>query len=157
MTKEFELYHGAVFTRIVHGAGRMVSLEPFPSRSNASYVLNGVVGLYIKHSTKRVSPWSYTFLRAHQDEIAKMHVAFGEVFTALVCRDDGIALLNFEELKQILDSNHDESEWVRVVRSRRRQYEVSGSNGELQFKVSQQSCPDKILEYFGLHDKSSTR
>ena len=90
---------------------------------------------------------TYTFSKTHQDEIADMQKKFGEVFTALVCRDDGIALLTFKELKKILDDNHGNAEWVRVTRKRRGQYCVTGSDGDLEFRVSQKSCPEKILSH----------
>jgi hypothetical protein len=146
VTKEFEQYHGIVLTCIVHSAPKPVTVEFYPSKSNSSYVLNGSTGLYIKHSTKRTSPWRYTFAKSHQDEIKEMYERLGEVFTALVCRDDGVAVLSFKELKSILDDNHGASEWVSVSRRRHKQYSVSGSDGDLDFKVSRKSCPAKILE-----------
>lgn len=155
MTKEFEQYHGIVFTRILHGLPEPVKIGVYPTKNNSSYVLDDRAGLYIKYSTNRMSPWRFTFLKAHQDEVAEMQKNFGEVFTALVCKDDGIVLLNFQELKSILDHNHGESEWVAVTRGRRTQYSVSGSDGELDFKVSQKSCPNKILEYFQINAQTS--
>lgn len=147
MTKEFEQYHGVVFARILHASTVPITVSIYPSKGNSSYVIDGSTGLYIKHSTKRISPWRYTFSKVHQDEIRQMYEQLGEVFTALVCRDDGIVVLNFDELKSILNDKHGASEWVSVTRRRRRQYSVSGSDGKLGFKVSLRSCPDKILSH----------
>lgn len=156
MTKEFEQYHGIVFAKLLHGTPEPVCIGFYPSKGNSSYVLGDEkAGLYIKHSTKRTSPWRFTFSKAHQDEILEMQQKFGEVFVALVCRDDGVVILNFQELKSILDHNHGETEWVAVSRGRRTQYSVSGSDGELDFKVSLKSCPDKILELLQPNSQTS--
>lgn len=156
MSREFEHYHGVVFTRILHASfGQPVTIGTYPSESNASYVINGSVGLYLKHSTKRVSPWMFTFKKLHLDEIKEMYERFGEVFIGLICKDDGVAMLNFHELKKILDENYGVSEWVRVTRRRRTQYGVSGSDGKLDFKVTLKSCPEKILEYLKLNAHKS--
>lgn len=155
MTKEFEQYHGAVFSRLLHASSEPLYFKFYPTKSNSSYIINGMAGLYIKHSTKRASPWRFTFAKSHQDEIFEMYERFGEVFTAFVCHHDGIAVLKFEELKKILDENHDDVEWVSVARRRRTQYTVAGTDGKLNFKVSQKSCPEKILGYLKVKaDKS---
>ncbi len=155
MTKEFEQYHGVVFSRLLHASPEPLCFKFYPTKSNSSYVINDVAGLYIKHSTKRVSPWRFTFSKAHQDEIFEMYETFGEVFAAFVCHHDGVAVLNFEELKQILDENHEDSEWVSVARRRRGQYTVAGTDGKLSFKITQKTCPDKILEYLAVNSQKS--
>lgn len=157
MTKEFEQYHGIVFTQILHQAEEAIEAKFYPTKSNSSYSINGKAGLYIKYSTKRTSPWRFTFLKSHQDEILEMYQHFGEVFIALVCRDDGVAVLNYEELKMILDENHGDAEWVSITRGRRTQYSVSGSDGRLDFKVSLKSCPGKILDYLKSNSQTSAQ
>jgi len=147
MTMEFEQYHGIVFSRLLHASPEPLCFRFYPTKSNSSYVINDAAGLYIKHSTKRASPWRFTFTKAHQDEIFEMRERLGEVFVAFICHHDGVAVLKFEELKKILDESHDNSEWVSVARRRRTQYTVAGTDGKLSFKVTQKSCPDKILEY----------
>lgn len=147
MTKEFEHYHGVVFTRLLHKSPIPLTLEVYPSKSNASYVINNRVGLFIKHSASRVAKWNFTFAKEHQDEIAEMKRRFGQVFIALVCNDDGVVLLDFVELKKVLDDNHGDSEWVKITRPKRHQYSVSGSDGKLDMKVSQKCCAEKIIEH----------
>src|SRR5664279_3948316 len=134
MIREFEFFHGPVFARMLHGAQREVSLKQYPSESNASYVVDGKIGLYIKHSGGRMTPWTFTFRKAHQEEIEKMKKDLKEVFLLLVCNDDGIVCLSYEELKKILDDQHDAIEWIRVTRHKREMYTVKGSDGKLGFK-----------------------
>lgn len=145
MIREFEFYHGVVLSRLVHG-NVPVQIYPFPTTSNASYVLNGAVGLYIKHSAKRLTPWRFSFQQEHQNEIQKMKDKFEDVFLALVCGDDGVVILSYQELKKILDEQHEETEWISVSRRTREKYTVSGSDGKLKYKIGENEFPSKVLE-----------
>lgn len=111
MIKEFEFFHGLVFARILHGMQRPVSLKPFQSVSNASYIVNDKIGIYIKYSSKRMTPWRFTFRKEHQAEMQLMKLHCRNVFLLLVCNDDGIVCLSDSEVKQILDSQHEPIEW----------------------------------------------
>lgn len=145
MLKKFEFYHGVVLSRLVNG-NVPVQIHTYLTKSNASYVLNDSVGLYIKHSTKRMTPWHFSFQERHQNEIQEMKDKFTEVFLVLVCGDDGLVTLSFEELKELLDEQHDEVEWVAVSRRPREKYAVSGSDGKLKYKIGENEFPDKILD-----------
>ncbi len=145
MIKEFEQYHGAVFSRLLHGSPKTITIRTYPSHSNASYILDEKVGLYIKHSTKRLSPWSFTFQKDHQDEILEMRKQFKDVFIAFVCHTDGIACLSFTELKAVLDDCHEEVEWVRIQRRPREKYAISGTDGNLKFKIGENEFPRKLF------------
>lgn len=92
-----------------------------------------------------MTPWRFTFLKEHQAEIDLLHASFTNVFLLLVCNDDGIACLSFQELKIILDYQHDNMEWISVVRHKRQMYTVKGSNGVLDFKIGQSDFPKKIF------------
>jgi hypothetical protein len=147
MIREFEFYHGAALTRLIHG-GTAVSIERYSGLGgNAAYVINNRVGLYIKYSANRLSPWTFTFKEEHQDEISEMKSVLNDVFVALVCRDDGIACLNYAELKFILDDQHEEVEWVRVSRRPREKYAVTGSDGKLKTKIGDNEYPSKVVYY----------
>ncbi|MFZ2152328.1 MAG: hypothetical protein WAV09_04440, partial [Minisyncoccia bacterium] len=135
MIKAFEFYHGLVFARILHATQKSILIKPFPSSDNASYVLNDKVGIYIKYSTKRLSPWRFSFQKRHQDEILDMKNKVGEVFLLLVCNDNGIVAISFDELKQILNETHEQVEWISAARGKREMFSVKGSDGELEFKI----------------------
>lgn len=146
MIKEFEFYHGAVLVTLLHGSDQSISIDLFPSESNASYIVNKNIGLFIKHSTKRMSPWSFSFTQKHQDEILEMKNKLGEVFLLLVCGEDGIVVLNFNESKKILNDAHDPVEWVSVSRNKKAMYAVKGSDGSLGYKISKKDFPRKLFE-----------
>ncbi len=150
MMRDFELYHGVALTRLLNNLSAPIAIGKYVSDTNGLYVLRGnarSAGIYIKYCTKRLSPWSFTFRQEHQDEIARMKAELGEVFLVLVCHMDGVAVINYAELKQILDENHEASEWVTVARGKRQMYAVWGKDGTLDFKVAESSFPRKILDY----------
>lgn len=145
MTNEFEFFHGLVFARIVHGTRRSISIKTFRSASNAAYVINGTIGLYVKYSAKRMTPWRFTFKQEHQIEIARMSAKLEAVFLILVCNDDGIVCLDSGELAQILSGRDEPIEWISASRQRRQMYAIRGSNGELDFKIGQNEFPAKLF------------
>ena len=146
MNRDFEFFHGVVFTKILHGTQRPVSARLFQSASNASYVINDTIGIYIKYSKKRMPPWRFAFKKEHQAEIDSMKFNFTHVFLILVCNDDGVVCLSYSELKELLDSQHDAVEWMSATRHKREMYSVKGSNGELEFKIGQNDFPEKIFQ-----------
>lgn len=146
MIKEFEFYHGAALARLLHGSDRSIFIEPFPSESNASYIVNKNIGLFIKHSSKRMSPWRFSFAKDHQNEILEMKNKLEEVFLLLVCGDDGIVSLSFSELKKILNETHESVEWISVARNKNKEYKINGSDGSLGYKVSRKDFPRKLFE-----------
>lgn len=146
MIKEFEFFHGLVFARILHGTQRPLSIRSFKTDSNASYIVNDKIGLYIKYSSKRMTPWRFTFKREHQEEIELIKKDLKEVFLILVCNDDGIVCLSHSELKQILDDQIDDIEWISATRNKHEMYAVKGSNGELGFKIGPNDFPEKIFD-----------
>jgi hypothetical protein len=145
MIKEFEKYHGIVFSRLFHDSIKQISIRSFPSKYNSSYIINENIGLYIKYSKKRLSPWRFSFLKEHQDEISEMKKLFSNVFVVFVCHNNGIATLSFNELKKVLDEEHEEIEWVAIKRRSREKYTISGSDGKLKFKIGENEFPEKIF------------
>ncbi|MES2419551.1 MAG: hypothetical protein V4541_15300 [Bacteroidota bacterium] len=155
MIKEFEFYHGVVFSKLIHSIPDGISIKLYPSPSNASYVINDNIGIYIKHSTKRMSPWRFSFQKVHQDEILQMQEQFRNIFVLLVCGKDGIVTLSFEELKTILNDIHSETEWISASRMRNKEYSIKGSDGSLEKKIGKKDFLKKILEAIKQNDEFS--
>ena len=109
--------------------------------------LAGKFGLFIKFSSSRRSPWRYSFTLDHQTEIDLLYKEYGEVFVALVNRDDGVACLSHELLKQILDEHHEEVEWVSVGTKLKSQYNIKGKDGKLDKKISRSDFPRSVGLY----------
>lgn len=145
MIKDFEFYHGVVLSKLIHGTNEQVSIKAYPSASNASYILNECVGLFVKHSTKRMSPWRFSFQKVHQEEMLEMRNNLKEVFLILVCGDDGVVTLSFDEVKKILDDSHEQVEWISAARNPRKEYTIKGSDGSLGKKVGKSDFPRNVL------------
>jgi len=144
MNKEFELFHGSALCRIIHHED-VNSIKLYSTKSNSSYIVNDNIGLFIKYSAKRMSPWHFTFKKDHQDEIYEMSELLDRVFLVLVCKDDGICCLSYQELKLILDEEHEEVEWVSVARRPRQKYRVGGHDGKLKFKRADNKVPNRLF------------
>ncbi|PYP90122.1 MAG: hypothetical protein DMG65_12240 [Candidatus Angelobacter sp. Gp1-AA117] len=146
MVREHELYYGAALLKLISLSEYPVEIKPFASfKGNSSYVINGKVGIYIKHSTLRMSPWGFTFQRIHQDELTQLEAAFNDTFLLLICETDGVVILASPEVKTLLNLNHGGTQWISVKRGKREQYQVKGSNGQLAFKVADSDYPRKLL------------
>jgi len=74
-----------------------------------------------------------------------MNEEFRKVFLLLVCRDDGVVVLNFDELTALINNGCASAEWISATRSRRQMYLVRGSQGQLDFKIGKDEFPQKIF------------
>ena len=141
MNKDFEKYHGLVILKTIRSSRVPIS---FIKEKSNSYILNEIVGLYIKHSKNRISPWAFIFKKEHQDEILFLKQKYKQVFTCLVCHNDGVVCLSLDDLKLLLDNNHSD-EWIRASRRVREKYSIHGSNGKLKNKKGISEFPKIIL------------
>jgi hypothetical protein len=145
MINEFEFYHGVAFARMVHITQRELAIRPYSSSDNAAYVVDGTIGIYIKYSLKRLSPWRFSFQKRHRDKIREMKEDLGEAFLLLVCNDDGVVVLSFDEFDQVLSGTDGDSEWISAARNRRQMYSIKGSDGKLGFKVGKDEFLGKLF------------
>ena len=76
-----------------------------------------------------------------------LYVDHGQIFLIFVNGDDGIACVNYEQLKEILDEHYEEQEWVRVSRKPKQNYRISGNDGKLESRF-QETLPKVITEFF---------
>ncbi len=144
MIKDFEFYHGAALARLL-SSGEKISFVRFGEGRTSAYIVNESVGLYLKYSTKRMAPWSFSFARDHQLEIDSLSTQCQSVVVGLVCHDDGIVALEYPEFRSILDEFHEPTEWIRVTRKAREKYSVSGKDGKLNYKVGEVDFIRKVL------------
>jgi hypothetical protein len=145
MISEFEFFHGAVLARMLHATQQTMTVAPYSEFDNASYVINGDKGIYIKYSSKRLSPWRFSFQRRHHEMISEMKYKLGEMFVILVCHDDGAVVLTIQEFQKVVKIDGKESQWVSAARKRRQMYLIKGSDGELEFKIGKDEFAEKIF------------
>ena len=145
MISEFEFFHGAVLARMLHATHQEISITPYSESDNAAYVINRGIGIYIKYSTKRMSPWRFSFHKRHHEMIAHMQQDIGSVFIVLVCNEDGAVVLTFDEFSEVAKNGEGPAEWLSAARNRRQMYLVKGPEGRLAFKVGKDDYSTKIF------------
>lgn len=157
-----EQFHGAAFLRLLESLSERapeirISVENLHSRNlykviaekpkllgKSKYVMFGVV---IKLSTKRRSPWRYSYTQQNQDDLKNLYDEFGETFSVFANGEDGFACLTFSELKEVLDEIHEESEWVSVARKLRHEYRIAGNDGRRERTLPRNSFPKTIVDF----------
>ena len=148
----FEYYHGAALTKLFNFGERLV-VKTFPSDSNATFTIGlpgkklekDQVAIYIKYTKSRMTPWVFTFKKEHQVELKVISQLHKKTFLVLVCGHDGITCIEYSKLKSILDEKYADAEWVKVHRYRREHYQLSGSDGKLNHKISRKVFPLDII------------
>lgn len=131
MIAELDRYHGVVLRQILIAAGRRVSIgvADLAGRVDA-FCLEGAA-FQIKHSSKRLSPWQFTYMAENLNELIALQQMFHPVWVMLVCGTDGVVGLSIDELMSIVQVGDSGAASLRVARSRNSMYRVSGSQGEL--------------------------
>jgi len=143
--KDMELMHGAALHRLL-SADNNVTIKEMNYQTNGFYLINNEIPIYIKHTTKRLSPWRFTFNKQHQDDFEKARRDFKIAYMVFVCWYDGICCIEFEEFKHVLDNFHEDVEWVAIKRNKGEKYAVSGKDGILKRKVADGEFPKVIME-----------
>jgi hypothetical protein len=136
MSDEYEFYQGVVLRQLIVGSDISLTLTPFlrEGRVNA-FVVNGRVGVFIKHSAKRMPPWRFTFNIDQASDLLNLETRLIHSFAVFVCGDDGLVTLSMASLHDIVSFQDSEHAWVRIERKPRSQYSVSGNRAELLYKV----------------------
>lgn len=155
MIKEYESYHGRVLSHLLHAASEDVTLRALTEYGNGAYLINQSTVLYIKYSSKRLTPWNFSFNYAHHVDILSLHKQFGKVVLALVCGSDGIATIDLEEFQHLLGAPSEKGGWITCSRKHREMYAVKGSAGELGSKISDSHLEEKIFSS-SKHSRYST-
>ncbi|WP_324412718.1 hypothetical protein [Bradyrhizobium sp.] len=137
MLDDYEFYQGAVLRRLIVETDYSTSFRPFvrEGRMNA-FVVNGRIGVYMKHSSKRMSPWRFTFTIEQAADLLDLEHKFPDSFVVFVCGTDGLVTVSFADLHTIVSFEESENAWVSISRPPRNQYEVAGNRGELPNKVA---------------------
>jgi hypothetical protein len=135
MIDDFKSYHGSAFADLIDESISPIKLFRPDLKNNAYYILNDHIGLYVKHSTKRLTPWRFTFQTEHINNLQEMFSKHQYNFLVLVCGRDSIAVVEKAEIEKILPINNPEVSWVSVQRSHNTSLTVEGSSGALKRKI----------------------
>lgn len=139
----YSFFHGWAIVRLIHN-DKTSTIKLYSG--NHSYLINDSICIYLKHSSKRLSPWSFTFLPEHIKEIQNIRKKTGNIYIVLVCNDDGMCCMNFDEFSRLIFiGDFGKSKSIRILRSPREKYSISGSDGKLNYKIGDNDFPRKIF------------
>lgn len=143
-----ELYHGAALTRIVEHP-LFTSLNSGGQRG--VYRINHDT-LYVKYST---SPgdgaWRFTFNPDHHADCQRLHKAIrragqGRLWIALICVDDGVCLIDYDQYMEVTDPPNGDTRWISVERPRNASYRVTGPAGRLEHPIPMNAFPSLMFD-----------
>ena len=142
--RNIDFFHGVVLSRIVQN--RSACFKKYRG-NNSAYIINNQIGVYIKYSSKRMSPWSFSFSKVHINEIKDMKNKLEKIFVTLICDDNGICCLDYNEFCTTISiENKYFPKWIKASRLKGEKYSVSGSDGKLKYKIGNSDFPQKIYK-----------
>lgn len=134
MIRDFERYHGVVLRRLVVESDTPISINKHDSLGRINSFLIGISDVstfvHIKHCAKRLPPWQFSFTREQISEVAELNSKFGYGWLIFVCGIDGLVSLSYEEFVNMVVLGSVGGATVRIDRSPRKQYRVSGKSRE---------------------------
>jgi hypothetical protein len=131
MIPELDRYHGVVLRQIfvAHRHAVHFGIADLSGRIDAFRIEQAA--FQIKHSSKRLSPWQFTYFPEHLAELDELRRTFAPVWVFLVCGQDGVVGLASEELSSVAQVTEGGAAWLRVSRSRNSMFRVKGALGEV--------------------------
>ena len=136
MISDLERYQGVALRQILISAGRVVNIGTANETGRVDCFSIEKTAFQIKYSTKRLSPWQFSFTVDQMREIVALLKKFNSAWMLLVCGVDGIVSLSAREFLSISESRPGGVCSVRVSRSKNSMYRVSGNARELPFAKS---------------------
>ena len=143
---ERELFHGAALAQIIRANDEGACVRA-SERSQSLYLLAENVGLYIKYSKNRLSPWKFGFPSVQRNEVeSALAGGLRAMLICLVCERDGFVGLTYDEFVLLMPNEVDRTGTIYVTRRRQRLYSVRGSGGGLKHKVSSSRFVDLSMQ-----------
>lgn len=130
MIAEFERFHGAALRTIIASAPHPITIEAWDRTGRIdSYWVNSGTAIHLKHSSKRLPPWQFTFTIGELSELSQLGAAAKRLWLLLVCGSDGLVCLSDIEFRALVGS--DTTPFIRIDRDPRSMYRIYGNNGKL--------------------------
>lgn len=133
MISELEQYHGVVLRQLIVGAGRPVTLSLVDGQGRKDCFQFEKAAFQIRYSTRRLSPWQFSITIDQLKEMVNLAQQFRPVWIMLVCGIDGVVALSWKEFVSITEARPGGVASIRVSRSRKAMFRVSGNARELPF------------------------
>jgi len=156
MIAELDRYQGVVLRQLLvaHGHSVCVGVADLSGRVDA-FCIEGAA-FQVKHSSKRLSPWQFTYMPENLTELDELRRTFDPVWVFLVCGDDGIVGVSLSDLTSIVRIGDGGAAWIRVTRNRNSMYRVGGALGELP-RAKPRGVQEFLAEVFDLSREVRTK
>lgn len=126
MIHDVERYHGVVLRALVVEAAKPLTVEARDSAGRVNtFFINERVLIHIKHSSKRLPPWQFTFTAEQLGELAAAKAVTERVWLVLVCGGDGLTTLPVREFEGLIRDAG--VAFLRVDRAPHKWYRITGS------------------------------
>ena len=141
---ENTFYYGHAIIRLIQNV-ESITISKY--RNNNCFRIENSFYIYLKHSAKRLTPWRFTFTESNLKEILKLSGEKLKLFIVLLCNNNGICCFDFDELSKLIriSSSSEDNKWISISRSTGEKYKVSGSDGELKYKIGDSDFPRKCF------------
>lgn len=136
MSVDFETSQGVVLREIIAGT-TTVNVAPYNRHGRLdAFVFGGKVGVFVKYSTKRMSPWRFTFHIDQVSELLDLEAEHPNTFMVFVCGVDGLVTLDIATVHELVSFQDTEQAWLRIDRKPRTLYGLAGNRAALENKVA---------------------
>ena len=133
MITDLARYQGVALREVILEMGCPLRIATAPDRGRADCFWVESQILHIKYSTKRLSPWPFTFTGDQLGELAELRRVALRVWVVFVCGIDGTMVLQAEELDGLIGGDGTRTCGIRIRRKRNGRYRVSGPRGDLPY------------------------
>lgn len=138
MTDEYVPYYGLLLHSLVQANKNGVQIRQISGFRNG-LLINEKIGLLLKHSTSRLSPWNYSFGQADQKLINHFQVEKVRFKVGLICGFVGVCVVEDTELNHLVDSPFTKTSRITIRTISGGSWDVSGNLGKLKRMKSKSS------------------
>ncbi|VWC75693.1 hypothetical protein [Burkholderia lata] len=136
-----DFYYGAALAQIA--AYPVLSHVHSVGGKDGYYQINGDKLLLIKYATANRGAWRFTF--RPDDLVDLAWSADYIVWLVLVCGGETVCLLNEDEVKEVVNCESTDNQWISVESSNGRSMKVAGSAGPLRRRIRHNAFPRDLF------------
>lgn len=141
--QEQDFYHGTALSQIVRHQSFKALNSGSPKQGH--YLINNDRHVLVKYRTTDGPTWQFTFKPEEVAAIKKMGKKSQSVFLCLVCGQETICALDFDEIKVLLSPGSDEQQSIMIEAPANKSLRAKGSKGNLAWTVPHSAFPRKLF------------
>jgi hypothetical protein len=144
---EYERYYGIAFMELFEESKKSLKIESL-NKERTSFLINGELGVYLKHSSSRANFWNFAYGENDYREIRMLTLKSKEVAFVCVCGFHGVCILNSKDFATCAGFPDSLTSRVTVRTRLKGSWSVNGSFGELTSTRSKTKPWSSFKEYF---------